>query len=764
MKGAFGDCYARFTETLDRYRFLTFGQLICRAVRALGRPVVIERVHGPLKYLFVDEYQDINPAQDALIRILAQPPVRLCVVGDDDQAIYQWRGSDVANILGFVRRYECASLPLTANRRSRPAILKAANTFARTIKPRIEKEMTAKREAAALELHAWSAETPEQEAAIIADAILELQTRGYRLRDIAVLFRSVRTSSPPLVEALRSRGIRFSCAGRTGLFLHPEAEAFGQLYAWLTDNEWKSERFGTPVRVDLETLLDSFAGVFNGGRSVSGLSDLLDTWRTSVSDNSRAANLVADYYRLLHVLEAHRLDIDDPDNAARMGILARFSQILADFEHVKRRSRWVIENDQWVFKGGQDRGDWFHRRLFNYLQHYALEAYEDFGGEPSFDLDVVDILTVHQAKGLEWPVVFIPSLVQGRFPSGRAGRSQEWLLDEKVFPARKRARYEGSETEERRLFYVALTRARDAVYLSSFERKARRFQPSVFLSDIGVSQHPAASGIPLPPRFTPPADEIDDLPEVTFSELAQYDSCPLRYRLSASFGFQPQLAQELGYGKAIHHVLRRLAEDARRRGGLPTRQDLEALFHDEFYLPFANRFAFPQLLQGARALVDRYLESYSGDLLRVWDTERPFELHLPEGIVSGRADVILDNEGGKDALALVDYKTARHEEAHDVHAFQLAVYAAAGRGEGMDVRAAYLHELDEGDRHAIPVTSQQTTEARARAGQLIASLVGRRFQPKPDRKRCQACDVRAVCRHAACGHRDMRATGRRARA
>ena len=82
-----------------------------------------------------------------------------------------------------------------------------------------------------------------------------------------------------------------------------------------------------------------------------------------------------------------------------MGTLARFSQILADFEHVIRRAQWVEEDGQQVFRGGQNRGEWYYKRLFNYLQHYALDAYEDFEGEDTFDLDVVDILTVHQAKG-----------------------------------------------------------------------------------------------------------------------------------------------------------------------------------------------------------------------------------------------------------------------------------------------------------------------------------------------------------------------------
>ena len=95
--------------------------MVAVAVRALARPDVFEAAHGPLRHLIVDEYQDVNPAQEALIQRMAEPPVELCVVGDDDQSIYQWRGADVKNIVSFAERYDnVARFTLSTNRRSRP--------------------------------------------------------------------------------------------------------------------------------------------------------------------------------------------------------------------------------------------------------------------------------------------------------------------------------------------------------------------------------------------------------------------------------------------------------------------------------------------------------------------------------------------------------------------------------------------------------------------------------------------------------------------
>ena len=758
MKGTpFGDCYLAFKQTLYRYHFLTYGLLISAAVKALARLEVFERVHGPLRHLIVDEYQDINPAQEKLIEMLAKPPVQLCVVADDDQAIYQWRGSDVSHMIEFVSRHEAAtSLALSVNRRSRPTIIITANTFAETISPRLPKKMEPHRSPSSPEVHCWAAETVPDEAEVIAATIEELKKKGYRYKDIAILYRSVRTASPPLIEVFKEKGIPFRCAGRTGLFLQPEASVLGKAYAWLCKNEWKNERYGDSEPVDLDDLVVEFQTIFNGGSPVDGLKEYLTDWQGFVSDNTAPVNLVRDYYRLLNLLGVQNIDLDTAIGSGRMGCLARFSQILADFEHVTRRARYVEENGKQVFRGGQDRGVWFYQRLFNYLQYYALDAYEDFGGEDTFDLDTVDILTIHQAKGLEWPVVFLPGLVEGRFPSKYAGQSQDWLIPDNVFPAKARRRYEGGEVEERRLFYVALTRAKDVVYLSRFCKKTNKFKPSPFLLEVAGTDPDVAKSLPLPEPFVPPSNETEELPTISFSDLASYEGCPLRYRFSTSWGFQPQLVSELGYGRAIHHILRHVAELAKAQKRLPNSAEIEKIFADGFYLPFANKPGFEVLLGSARKLVEKYLADYSDDLLRIWETERHFELHLEKCIVSGRADVILDREGGKiNRLALVDYKTSNDPKADDIFGFQLAIYTAAGRGEGLKVDAAYLHHLKEGERRRMPVDTVAIRVARMRADVLVEGIVAGEFPERPEADKCKGCDMRAICKHAVCGKYDL---------
>ena len=143
----------------------------------------------------------------------------------------------------------------------------------------------------------------------------------------------------------------------------------------------------------------------------------------------------------------------------------------------------------------------------------------------------------------------------------------------------------------------------------------------------------------------------------------------------------------------------------------------------------------------------RYVRDWSDDLERVWEVERPFELHLPGLVISGRADVILDHEDGQaTSLAIVDYKTATSEDGS--YDLQLQVYADAGRREGLTVRSAYVHDLAEGDRQAIDVGEPAIVDAETTVVSLAERLRLRDYSPSPTGHTCSHCDVRPLCRWA----------------
>ncbi len=260
-----------------------------------------------------------------------------------------------------------------------------------------------------------------------------------------------------------------------------------------------------------------------------------------------------------------------------------------------------------------------------------------------------------------------------------------------------------------------------------------------------ITGHAALPPLPLPTIEQITREEAAKPVALTFSELAAYRACGFAYRLRNLLGFQPFLAPELGYGKAVHHVLREVAEYTIRHGRPPDFQEAYRMLDEGLFLPAASKPAHHQLKEAARHLLRSYLTEYDDDLRRVWETERPFELHLPTAIITGRADVILDNEnGGAQSLAIVDYKTSTDEEARDDYALQLAVYTDAGRREGLDVSAAYIHDLKAADRHRVDVSPEAITASEQTVEKTARDLRNRVFRAHPGRP-CKRCDVRRLC-------------------
>lgn len=344
--------------------------------------------------------------------------------------------------------------------------------------------------------------------------------------------------------------------------------------------------------------------------------------------------------------------------------------------------------------------------------------------------------------------MFVPSMTGGRFPSRKTGSEQPWPISRDLFDA---ARYEGSDADERRLFYVAMTRARDWLSTShhTYVRdgsgaRPQRQRMSPYLATL--EQHRVdvdAIDLPLPPDASEGADEQLTL---SYSELAQYLECGMAYRLRTKLGFQPRLAPELGYGKAVHHMLRRLAEVTQQREEVPTAAQITSMLDDDFFLPIANKPAHRQMKDAAHRLMTTYAQDHADDLFRVWESERPFELRLDGITITGRADVILDHEGGvPTSLAILDYKTSTSADAD--HSLQLQVYAAAGLREGLEIRGAYVHDLaaPKGDRRiAVDVADAGLESAKQLIAAAEVGMRARDFRPTPSPK-CQRCEVRFGC-------------------
>ena len=741
---SFRETLVAYYAMLDRYRFMSFGTQITRAVEELGNPAVHAQVTADVKHLIVDEYQDVNPAQERLIELLAKPKgqAELVVVGDDDQAIYQWRGSAVSNIVTFAERYPgVTKYELLTNRRSRPAIVKLADAFAQSIPGRLPKQMAASRdEAGAAVSFANGFDDESTEADAIAMDIEALHAAGVAYRDIAILVRG-RAAYPRILDALDTYRIPYQPGGRTGLFEQPEAGVFGATYAWLADIDWAPGRFIQRAAIGLDDLIDDYTDVFDlTGAGAQALREYLETWKPRSLETDFNVSLVGDFYTLLGLVGVAEWDTTDSLVRNRLGTVGRFTNVLADYESVTRRSRHDDKNPGEQV-GGDIGGEWFYKNFALLLVNYANGSYDDFDGEEDLLAEGVALGTVHGAKGLEWPIVFLPSLTQGRFPSSRNGTAQEWLLPPGSFDV---TRYEGTDADERRLFYVALTRARDWVALSSHRKvNTQSRKDSPYLTE--CMRH-AQSDHGHPTSAAAKALEVPDL-TITYSELAAYAECPQSYLLRNELGFMPPIQAELGYGNAVHHVMRVIAEHTQRKGALPTPREINDLLTSDFYLPFANKAAHKEMRENARKLVFRYVNHHQDQLLRTWATERPFELYLPGVVVSGRADVIYDDGGGApENLVIVDYKTSTDGSPDPL---QLQIYTDAGRREGLTVQGALIHDMTAPDKpFTVDVADSAITAAETVVVTRAEALRQRDFTPTPEKSKCRRCDVRTICKAA----------------
>jgi DNA helicase-2/ATP-dependent DNA helicase PcrA len=788
---AFAATLDRYERLLDQMRLLPFRLMIARAIEELRDGGLLRQaLDGRVAHVLVDEFQDFNPAQDALVQAFARMGAELTVVADDDQAIYQWRGGDVSLFVRFNERYAgTEQSPLEANHRCRPEIVDFARHVVEPLgDERLPKVLAGARDAAvgpAIEMGGMT--NAAEEAAHVATRIEQLIQAGHQPRDIAVLYRSVRTSAPPLVTALRATDIQHTVVGKTSLLARPEMALIARVFVYWAGGTWYPSTNREPEVVSLATLATDIAQVTGAqGPALKHCLERLDRLGSLVREHG-VDDSVDVFNQILVVLGIP----DNPSVRTREERgFGQMSEMLVEFDQAVRRAapRELYETrDQAAEAEAQDdtllaadrlddapakpmsntivgstRGDVYLRRLRAFLEQFAGRAAEEGSDELADELNAVQIMTIHQAKGLEFPIVFLPSLVEGRFPSVMMGRRQSWYVPADLFDP---GRYEGREPDEARLFYVALTRAKELVILTWFKATEKRAaQPSRFLKGPLKAEPtlpgPFGSGRPI--VSAPKSAAESGILETDFSTLTLYASCGRRYWLREVCGFQPPRVPELGFGRLIHHVLAELA----RRARVGTQLDAalaSSLLDEAFYLPFASAIPATNLKASARRRVLRYLDQFGGELVRTREPEAAFEVPLANARIRGRIDLLLNADSGRTReVEIVDFKTSESAVVDPMHENQLRLYAAAMRRTGLEPVRISIHDLGgkPGGRIDVPMDD---TAARAFERDLegwVAGINEHRFEPTRDQGDCASCDYRRICRDAPAATRTARAPGR----
>lgn len=411
-----------------------------------------------------------------------------------------------------------------------------------------------------------------------------------------------------------------------------------------------------------------------------------------------------------------------------MGNIASFGRVLADFESSQNYGGKIVD----MFR--------FVRDLHWYLFLYAYWRYEESAGEQDTAVDAVRLSTVHQAKGLEWPVVFVPALIDGKFPSSRVGEMKNWLIPRELFPA---LRYEGNTEAERQLFYVALTRARDLVCLSWYEEEGDAgMQPSQFIEhEIGrepVIPHPYLRPIPSVSCYSPEPEA--ELHSFSAKDLILFQQCPYRYRLNKEWGFLPGLSPDLGFGNALHFCLGEIAKLLKQ--GVPVEQAVDQSIESGFFLPYADRNRFLGMKRIARDRLLHFATQRKEDLLRVHASEYRIEFPVRNGTIIGKIDVMINSPGG---LAIQDYKTSDDVIAPEAAMMQVKIYAYGLRLLGKRVSSGGVAYIEDARVDPVPVQKHEVAEVRETVEGLIDQIQEKKFPGRPG-KQCSRCDYFQICR------------------
>jgi DNA helicase-2/ATP-dependent DNA helicase PcrA len=481
-----------YMAALKKANAVDFDDLLLDAVRLFDEsPATLARYHDRWRYLHVDEYQDTNRPQYLWIKALATKHRNLAVVGDDDQSIYGWRGADIRNILDFERDWPDATvIKLEQNYRSTQLILDAAHAVVSKNQARTDKKLWTKNDRGRL-IERFEAYNEEEEAEWIARRVEELTgTRGsaltrraddgatVKLRDIAVLYRT-NAQSRAIEEACLRYGIRYQVVGGTRFYSRREVkDALAYLRVLRSDADGVS--FERVVNVPARAIGDKSIGVVRAFVAREGVPYWLGLERAAEGEipelAGRARAAISEFVALIRRLRSRIGVLPLPELLDDVLERSGYRAMLADGTE-EGEERWanLLELREVTTRYDDLSADDALDRL---LEETALVADQD---SYQSDADMLSLITLHAAKGLEFSVVFIAGLEESLFPTGRAVEAEGGFSPDPR-----------PMEEERRLAYVGMTRARERLYLShAWQRATRRgpgtswmAEPSRFLIEI----------------------------------------------------------------------------------------------------------------------------------------------------------------------------------------------------------------------------------------------------------------------------------------
>lgn len=746
----FRDCYLTYRKLLEEEKYFDFSSIMHTFVKKVKKDKKkLKALNQRVKHVILDEYQDVNTVQEMLLEILSRGAESVCVVGDDDQNIYHWRGSDVSIIRSFKERYgkkyKVTDVKIGTNFRSTDSIIHTAQSFIEHNKLRLSKKMVSnprlKRKYENGDIVHHHFEDDDEEFGFMVDKIKELQETDFLNKsnkpfslsysDFAVLARTNDDAARAL-EYLDAAGI--PCVARNGIsiFERPVVvlamDCIGYVFGCRGYNKQEVP--------ELDELHSRYNAIFSNAGFPKADPDLFANrleavrrdadkiFAKSPKDYFSNLGLQGFYYMILNAMGAEDFDFGEIFNFN----LAALSQAISDYESV-----WIR------LRASQVEG------FFFFVYAYARSHYMETQHADTTLVDAVNVLTIHGAKGLEFPVVFIPN-----FEKKRHRPFADSFVDQNLYNFSK---YNGDEEDERRVYYTAITRSEKYLYITGSKRQNNRvkdnYEPHRFVDEIDKKYLSNKLSLKKPRSGYKSRVRTAGVYPTSFSHLSTYERCPQDFRLRNVFGYNAGVPVTFGYGSNVHNALNVIHSDYIRTKKIPSDQEVEETFDKIFKLRYATPKIAKNMKKAAVRAIKNYVRLHKGDFDRILETEKNFEFVIDDALISGQIDLLkkVDKTGKVTEVEIIDFKTEKKDGVYNAdHEKQLRFYAIAClESLGLKPDKAYVHHIDQNKKSYVDISEEMLEETKIGIKVQVRSVLERNFPAKPNKDVCEECDYKYIC-------------------
>ena len=669
-------------------------------------------------------------------------------MGDDDQTIYQWRGSDVTYIQKFQQRYKDVTyIKLEDNFRSSSGIIDVALKCVTNNVQRLPKIMNAKghQNNVDLDIIYNQYEDVGAENQFIADTIKKLrgtefldnigaEPRGLDYSDFAILLRTWKKAKT-IIEILTDEDIPFVVGGVNELFERPEIRAAKAIYLYLNKDieEDTLKIYWTSISYkingsDIDEAIDFLRKKFPSPKMYFATFNLQEIFWTFIEK----AKLTEEVFEDIN----HKGFVGNEINEVVFYNLGMFSQIINDFEtiHFKDKPTYKLS------------------RFLNFLEYSADDYYPEGWLNNSLKTpNAVQIMTVFQSKGLEFPVVFIPGLNKNYLPIKKPGGKQIWHYIDREW-IKGQERYEGGTEDERRLFYVAITRSQKYLFITRSEENRLYQKESTFAKEISNSEYVISDKNPDYSnlnRMNPSPKTERGAIQLNFSVLKAFFDCPYKFKLISLYGFNLPITERMGYGNSIHNVL---MEIHRRHlsGEDVSKIDVALLVDTHVHIPYATGIVLENIKETTKHVTEAYLEENLADFDNIEYAEQEIQIDLGDGImVNGRMDLIRKVDlNGRELTTIIDFKSRKESQDQDITIEQLSMYALGYKElTGKTADRLQIYNLDENNnsKHTQLIDNNGIDIIREKIIYSANEIRDNKLAKTCEVKTCQTCWHRQLC-------------------